>query len=525
MILQSLSALYDTLAKQGKVPQEGWSNKPISGVIYLSSDGAVQQIVNIQDVQKDGKLTPRMMVLPDWGYSNPNGIQPDFAFGSSAYVFGLSAKAFADKERLAKSVESAWSLHHNILDGVKDPAVDALLLYFDRLKGGERIDAKMVSFPTALTVGNFAFRFNMQWIHEIPAVKEAWDSFYQQLGNGKEASRCLVTGEVAPIARTHPHIVGLCEDNKERGLTTYNAKSFCSYGYDQNLNAPVCRHAAYAYTQALMYLLSNPKYYRSFGKDLTVVWWPENADEDCGELILGSVFGGKESAKWTDEDISNMLYSLSMGHPVGNIEPDCKFYVMGLSPNSSRIIVRFFRQDTFGAILKNVMGHYQRLELVGDDDKGTLTAARAFRAMVRDDVNKELPEPVIRGYFETVLFGRQYPVQMFSLTHRRIQVGSEDTISHGSEDTIRHDYNEMIRQRTALIKAYYLQTLSDDDDRKECFAVGLLEDNKNPGYVLGRMFAVYEAAQVAGRGGKPWHDIAPIHPMIAAAMSTPMSFS
>lgn len=506
MILQALAEFYETLAAQGKVPKDGWVKMPVAYEIQLNPDGTVEQIVDIRIQQEKGKPRPQEAYLPNWGSAVGSGIRANFLSGTAAYVLGLSDLPSGKEGRLLSCVQDAHRLHHEILDGINNPAVEALLLYFDRLEGGDRLDADSVSaLPKgALSGSTFVFSFDGRRLEDIPEVQEAWDIYYELQGDGKDMAMCLVTGKIAPVADKHPFVKGLRgAQGSGAGISTYNADSFCSYGFEQNMNAPVSRHAAYAYTQALAYLLDNPKYRRTFGEDLTVVWWPEDANEDYGELMLGSLFGADEGSKWTDDDIAAMLDSLSRGRPVGDIEPNRKFYVMGLSPNSSRIIIRFFLRDSFGEVMWNVIQHYDRLKLYSNQPEKPVTASRAFRGMVREKLD-ELPEPVIRGYFESVMFGHRYPVQMFSLTHRRIQID-----------------NAMDFVRTSLIKAYFLQTLSDNDKRKECFAVNLLTENTNPGYVLGRLFAVYEAVQNVGREvKKPW-DEAPIHSTFASAMSTP----
>ena len=545
MIMQSLVALYETLAEQGKVPHDGWEITSVGGEIYLKPDGTLEQIANLRTDQGKGKGKPQEIPLPSWGDTSTNAVRADFLSGISAFVLGMSKRESGTDKRIAQSVEAAWQLHHEILDGVKHPAVEALLLYFDRLKAGERIDARQVSaLPrTALTNDRFVFSLNGQRLNEIPELMAAWDGFYQKLDDVCVEARCLVTGKIGPIARKHPMIKVLYGANGNgAGLSNFNFDSVSTFGYDQNLNAPVCRHAAYAYTQAIIYLLTHQNYFQTLGKTLTIVWWPDNANEDYAELAGRCAGVTSKSSKWKDEDVALMLSSLSKGKPVNNIEPDCKFYVMGLTPNEGRISVRFFWHDTFGALLKNVVSHYDRLELTGNIDERKLTPFRAFCAMTRDDivsaqdVIKALPEPVIQGYFESVLFGAPYPVQMLSLTHRRLQVThpktKEEDIDSGNTRKTKakgrakakkkadKSKGPMWWHRTSLIKAYFLQTLPDSDKRKECFAVSLLENNTTPGYVLGRLFAVYEAAQNVGREKKPWEE-APIHPMFAAAMTTP----
>ena len=61
--------------------------------------------------------------------------------------------------------------------------------------------------------------------------------------------------------------------------------------------------------------------------------------------------------------------------------PGMDFYVLGLSPNASRLSVRFFLRNTFGGFLRNAEAHQERLKIVRpsfDKFEGTpaLEAAR-----------------------------------------------------------------------------------------------------------------------------------------------------
>lgn len=46
-----------------------------------------------------------------------------------------------------------------------------------------------------------------------------------------------------------------------------------------------------------------------------------------------------------------------------HLSPDTHFYILGLAPNAARLSVRFFWQDTFTKLAKNVNAHYERLEI------------------------------------------------------------------------------------------------------------------------------------------------------------------
>lgn len=508
MIMQALADLYEVLAGQGKVPKDGWARVRISREICLRADGSVEQIVDLKIPQEKGKPKPQEMIMPDWGSAAGSGVRSNFLFNQAGYMLGITERETADN-RLKSMVEDCNRLHHAVLDGLNLPETKAALLFLDAVADGKALSREMTASLDggALSGDNFIISVDGKRLHEIPEVRKAWDSYYASAGDG-EPKRCLVTGDMAPPADKHPFIKGLRgAQGSGAGLSNYNAESFCSYGYEQNNNAPVSRHAAYAYTQALTYLLGSNLYHRVFGDGLTIVWWAEDAGEEYGELLLDAVFGGGEDSKWTDEDIAGALDALSKGRMPylsgldGKIDPGRKFFMLGLSPNATRIIVRFFLRDTFGAVMGNVAEHYRRLEIAGSD--GKLTTGRAFRAMVRSDVDKELPETVIEHYFRSVLFGHRYPARMRAYVSRRIALDTD-----------------MLWQRTALIKAYFLQTLPKGDKRKECFAMSLVSENREPGYLLGRLFALYEAAQNVGLEKDPWNK-AQIHSMFGSAMTAP----
>ena len=48
------------------------------------------------------------------------------------------------------------------------------------------------------------------------------------------------------------------------------------------------------------------------------------------------------------------------------LDPDTTFYILGLSPNASRLSVRFFCHDTFGDVIRNLEQHYRDISIVSD---------------------------------------------------------------------------------------------------------------------------------------------------------------
>lgn len=107
---------------------------------------------------------------------------------------------------------------------------------------------------------------------------------YHNTDPGAVMAQCLVTGQTAPIAATHPSIRGVAgAQSSGAALVSFNAPAFCSYGHEQGGNAPVSEYAAFAYTTALNTLLADRDRRKIIG-DTAVVCWAENADNAAQTL-------------------------------------------------------------------------------------------------------------------------------------------------------------------------------------------------------------------------------------------------
>ena len=89
---------------------------------------------------------------------------------------------------------------------------------------------------------------------EDPEIQAAWQSAYEKTADG-ETECCLITGQETVPELVHPAIKNV-RDAQSSGaaLVSFNAPAFCSYGKEQNANAPVSKYAAFAYTSALNHL-------------------------------------------------------------------------------------------------------------------------------------------------------------------------------------------------------------------------------------------------------------------------------
>ena len=186
----------------------------------------------------------------------------------------------------------------------------------------------------------------------------------------------------------------------------------------------------------------------------------------------------------TEQDIRNTLFRLAEGLPVDwqdqRLDPDTRFYILGLAPNAARLSVRFFWQNSFGTLARNITRHYERLEIVRPayDNFPTLPLWRLVRETVNLNARSPDPSPRLAGdLLLAVLNDAPYPATLLDGVTLRIRADKQ--ITGG---------------RAAILKAWYLRN-SQDEQLKEVMTVELNEQSNYLPYVLGRLFSVLEGVQ------------------------------
>jgi len=484
MILQALTRYYEDLLSRGEIAAPGWAPAKISLALYINENGELTQIVPTMVEGTKGKKTvmqPQLMVLPA-AVKRTVSIASNFLWDNSAYLLGIDQKG--DPERSLKCFAAAAKLHHAVLDSVDSPNGRAILAFFDTWKPEHAAEhpALIRQLDDVTAGGNLVFRVDGRKVEKDTAICEAWQR-YRDGGESSVKMQCLVTGKEDEIAAVHPSVKGV-RDAQSSGaaLVSFNAPAFCSYGREQNYNAPVGKYAAFAYTAALNHLLADSDHVQHIG-DTTVVCWAEGAEDIYQSFGMAALFGG-EVPGLSDNDLRAALKRLANGLPCDDlgVDPNRPFYILGLAPNAARLSVRFFLRDSFGKLMENVNAHYARLEIAGAK-YSILPLWALLNATVRD-FKKQVPSPVVSGAtLRAVFSGTPYPVSLMEAVLLRIR--AERDITWG---------------KAAIIKAYYLKN-PHEDCPKEVLTVSLNEASTNPAYTLGRLFSVYEAVQQAANPG------------------------
>lgn len=489
MILQALVQHYEDLTAKGMIAPPGWSPVKVSYSLELDEEGRLLRTASIQqEVQKGKKtvLAPQTMDLPS-PVKRTVGIASNFLCDNSTYLLGLDEKP--DVQRTRNCFADSRSLHEKLLKNIDSAPARAVLRFFqiwDPEKAAEH--PTLQGYLSDITAGaNLIFRLNGDFIHNDPAIRQAWQNHYDAEGDGPKAI-CLVTGRESAAEAVHPAIKGVRgAQSSGAALVSFNAPAFCSYGKTQNLNAPTGKYASFAYTAALNHLLADREHTQILG-DTTVVCWAEGGEPAFQDAFGAFAFGLQSS--YTEKELQGMVKNLLNGLPVQFnetlLDRDRPFYILGLAPNAARLSVRFFLRNSFGEFLKNVQNHYDRIEIVKPsyDSFNTLPLWKLLGETVNQKSKDKSPSPNMAGaVLRSVLMDEPYPATLLQGALLRIRAEQEVT-----------------RGRAAIIKAYYLKNPHQDID-KEVLTVSLNPDSTNIPYTLGRLFSVLEAVQSAAVPG------------------------
>ena len=495
MILQALTQYYEDLLRLGKINRPGWSKQKLNYSLLLSEEGELLQLLHLQqEIQRGNKtvLGPQEMWVPS-PVKRSSGIRPNFLCDTSSYLLGVDGKGKAD--RSIDCFAASKALHLQLLREVDSPIARAIVRFFEHWDPSQAAShpALQEDWEELLKGGNLTFSLDKQFAAQDPAIADAWTRHYEDSSDDAEPIRCLVTGQTGTLARLHPSIKGVAgAQSSGASLVSFNAPAFCSFEHEQGANAPVSDYAAFAYTTALNTLLADRNRVSRVG-DTTILCWAAGGESAYQDCFLMSIFDDS----YTENDILNTLHHLSKGESIQwddtRLSPDTRFYVLGLAPNAARLSVRFFWQNSFGALARNLERHYQRLEIIRPsfDKFPTLSIWRLVLETVRKaPPGGRAPEPHPRlagDLLLAVLNDTLYPATLLNGVELRIR--AERSVSRG---------------QAAILKAYYtkyLEQFQPDSPMKEALTVELNEQTNYLPYLLGRLFAVLEGLQQSANPG------------------------
>jgi len=511
MILQSLYQLYNRLAENpdNGLPSPGYSLQNISFCVVIREDGSLVEIqpkfTETIEIGKNGKekktTRPLSLLVPGQAKPPGQGMNPCFLWDNTGYMLGFkptdTKKSEADQEkerqRAIASFEAFRTRHLEAELSVADSSFSSVCRFLEQWSPD---DAENHPILKDITSGFGVFQISSQtrFVHQTPAIANWWKQQSTKITNA-ESLFCLVTGEVKPVALTHEPAIKGVKDAQSSGakLVSFNEKAYESFGKEdgrkvgQGRNAPVSEEAAFAYCNALNWLLANRRF--RIG-DATTVFW--TAAPTPAETLFPWMISGVPDAEDTEtkQRIQSILERISRGTLASDDlgDPNVPYFILGLSPNASRLSVRFWHTGTLAELTANLKRHLTQLEIVRQWDESNSknpeplypSSYQLLRQTARDA--DHIPPLLGGSLMRAILLGTRYPDTLINGVMNRIRVVEKKPKGEGSLDNVTY-------LRAAILKAWLIR------NHNQHITIMLDETNTNPGYLLGRLFAVLEKTQ------------------------------
>lgn len=477
-----LKALYDYYNRNGNLPKKGMEFKEIGFLLVLNGEG---EFIRFEDRRIDNKHAQEFLVKKSVGRTSAP--KANYLYDNSAYVFGYSDKG--DDSSNSKYFYEFKSKVESIYDAFpKSSDLKAINAFYqndrETIIKALQADSLWNEVVKNLNKKFSTFSFLIEGDTKIVAEKQEYLSISNEneCTNGK---RCLISGNKAHIVETTAATM-IPGSQATAKLVSFQVKSgYDSYGKNKGNNAPISEEVEFAYTTALNYMLRSDSHNKFLIGNRTFVFWASKNDEvgKQAEECIWDMFGFNDS---NDDDpnhgieqvrkVFKAIYSGSLQTTM-----DDKFYILGLAPNSARIAVTYWAEIPLKEFAKRINRHFDDMEIV--DNRKEQKPYMGLRSILSSitlggkssDVIPNLPEVVVKSIFQ----GLPYPQPLFSACIRRVRAEQNTT-----------------KTRVAIIKAY----LNRLNSKEQKINIMLDKENKNQGYLCGRLFAVLEKIQEEANG-------------------------
>jgi CRISPR-associated protein Csd1 len=528
MILQALNDYYrrkcDDPDPAQHLPSFGLEQKEVPFLLEITAAGELVQLLDTRTPNGKKKIAQSFRVPQ--GVKRTVDVAANLLWDTLEYVLGVDTKGKPERvvkqhtvfrQRIATLPPSAQ----------EDAGIQAVQRFFARMAADKTAMMEALERESAWAdalesnaVLSFRLHGDVNLVCQRPAVIQA--ALNAPASADERLAMCLVTGEQAPVERVHTAIKGVWDKPGAmalKNIVSFNAHAFESYGKTerQGENAPVSKAVAFAYTTALNHLLRKNSPQRIQIGDASTVFWADKATDL--ETAVPDIFGDhlSDDPDASAKAVQSLLSAVHKEHGPATDEAlaDNRFHILGLAPNAARISIRFYYCLRLPELGKRIEQHFKDLEMVrsvhGHDPqypslKRLLqTVCLATSSQPFGDIDR-LPPNLGGAIVDAIFAGENVPYPALWLNAavgrcraeqaKKTQLGTQaQNVPYARAAVIKACLNRQIRRANLSAPEHLLE--------KE-FLPMLDRTNINPGYLLGRLFAVLERIQetAAGGGGK-----------------------
>ena len=481
MILQSLTALYDRLNREKNeesygeegIPPLGFSVEDIGFAITIDREGnLIGEPEDLREKISGQKYEYRRSTVP---YSNQVNVRtgnaattPNFMVDKADYIFGMYDtspknehwKSFRDKiNEVCENSQDAGVLAVKAFLRQWNPADSKELSYWEEICGSH---GKWVAFK---------LEGDRDFIHERPEVRKLWKAFIDRKKYPRGIS--LVDGQIHNLQLQYAQF----PFGTGASLVSFNEAAYESYGKSRGENAPISVDAEFKSSAALKFLLRGDTQRLRIG-DATTLFWAERKTPVEG--FLGMIFNpGSGDGEANAAAVLNFLKAARKGVLPEELEKDgeVRFYILGLALNKARLALRFWYICSVEELMRRLGNHFECLKMERNPEKD-IQYPGIWHLLKETARETEDISPVLSGaLMRSILTGSQYPMSLYQGVMGRIR--ADCRISY---------------LRASILKAVLVRNYNKE------IPMSLNTERRETAYLLGRLFAVLEKAQLDALG-------------------------
>jgi CRISPR-associated protein Csd1 len=270
-------------------------------------------------------------------------------------------------------------------------------------------------------------------------------------------------------------------------LVSFNEVAYESYRKKKGENAPISVEAEFKSSSALKFLLRSKTQRIRIGDAITV-FWAELASPV--ETFFGQVMNPSVEDRSAAITVQKFLEAVRRGSLPRDLEGDknLKFYILGLSLNKARLALRFWHVCSVGELMVRFRDHFRNLEMERSDRDIQFPGVwHLLKETARETKNIS---PVLGGALtRSILTGTNYPQNLFQGVIGRIR----------ADQAKKHPLSGKPIPNVNYLRASILKAVLQRNYKKE-IPMALDTERRETSYLLGRLFAVLEKAQLDALG-------------------------
>ncbi len=492
MILQRL---YQLAVRERLLDDLAFEEQPVPFIVQVGQNGEYLGIeerrgtITIPSKKKDGPPKTfsdkgRILLVPRAHGNTANQGFARYFVDTLARVLPVS-----DEEKSVRSRKTFWEQMDRAGCDTNDPALRAVLSLGQRIQSDAALTARIKTDVEGLKPGA-SDRCTFAWhpdqgttVVERDAVRSWFQQFFQSLNTTRQqqgpSGVCQLTETVGPMPTTHSIRLSGIPGGLPTGVSivSFDKAAFESYGLEGTANAGIGYLGADGYLRALTALISNklrdnPRTRLRVGDVLFLFWTRKPADTGFMDLL-----DSPDAAQ-----VEHLFASARAGQEDQSLSDTNDFYLLGLSANSARAIIRDYLEAPLPCIKRNLAKWFGDLRIADLSKEGAGKPTSRFplwllagsTALDMDQVAPETPTYLLTA----ALKGDPVPESLLVACVRRLRAEG----SAGFRPA-----------RMALIKIILLR-------RNIPVTETLNPDETHPAYLYGRLLAVFEQIQYAALG-------------------------